>query len=148
MLVRQAMLPNPLVVKPETSVYDFCKTVLNSNQTTATVVDDGGQICGIVSVHDVFDKIVPPYIDTDSKLAEVIHEEYFEEKFAEFERMNVADIMVTKVETLHPDDSVIAAVAMLFHHKHKSIPVIENGKFVGTVTRRSVLSHVTNTARP
>jgi CBS domain-containing protein len=148
MLVRQAMLPDPLVVKPDTSVYDFCKTVLNSNQTTATVIDDADHICGIVSLHDVFDKIVPPYIDIDSKLARVIHEEYFEEKFAEFERMTVGDIMVKEVEVLRPNDSVITAVAMLFHRRHKSIPVIENGKFVGTVTRRSVLRHVTNAVRP
>ncbi len=144
MHVRDAMLPNPLMVRRDTCLLEFCSMILDCNQTTAVVVDDDQTLLGIASVHDVFGKIVPHYVGMDDKLANVIHAGYFAEKFEQFKELTIDEIMVSDVDSLSPDDSVIKAVSVLWGAKHKSMPVVEDGKFVGTITRRSVLRHVTD----
>lgn len=142
MLVKAALLPNPLVVTPKTTVLEFCHNVLDSNQTTAAVID-GEKLCGMVSVLHVFRKILPHYVDMDSKLADVIREGYFEEKFAQLKQIPVETIMERNTRTLDPNDSVIKAIALFSTAEYKTLPVIDKGKFVGTITRRSVLRQVT-----
>lgn len=141
MLVRDALLSNPLIVSPDTSALEFCLAVLDSNQTTAVVIDDARRLLGVVSVRDVFGRIIPHYVNMDDKLASVIHEGYFDEKFTEFQHLPVKEIMTLDVDLIAPHDSVIKAVAMLRHRK--TIPVIDDGQFLGTITRRSVLTAVT-----
>jgi len=143
MLVRSAMLPDPLTVRPETTLVEFIRAVLGSNQTTAAVVD-GDRLLGVVSVHDIFLKILPPYVGHE--IAEVIREGYFEEKFVKFTNIAVADVMVTDVSTLSPNEAVIKAVALFVRKSHKTIPVIENGRYIGSLTRRSVLRRVTESS--
>jgi CBS domain-containing protein len=143
MLVRAALLPNPLIVSPETTVLEFCHNVLDSNQTSAAVIDETHELCGMISLTHVFRKILPHYVNMDSKLADVIHEGYFEERFDELQHTRVADLMERNTKTLRPDDSVMQAISLLSTAAYKTLPVVENGKFVGTVTRRSVLRQVT-----
>lgn len=143
MLVRSALLPNPLIVSPKTTVLDFCRNVLDSNQTTAAVIDDENRLCGMVSLSHVFKKMVPHYVDMNSKLAHVIREGYFEEKFEEFKHTPVEDIMERNTRTIKPDDTVTIALELFSTEAYKTLPVVENGKFVGTITRRSVLRQVT-----
>ena len=140
MLLRTAMLPDPLVVSPSTSLLDFIGRVLESNQTTAVVVDDQ-RLSGIVSVQDIFRKILPEYVG--EKLAFAIREGFFEEKFSKFASISVSEIMSTEIDVLQPNDKVIMAVALFVRKGHKTIPVIEGGRYVGSVTRRSVLAQVT-----
>jgi predicted transcriptional regulator len=82
----------------------------------------------------------------DDRLAGLMHEGYFEEKFAEFKHLMVGDIMTKEVDTLRPHDAVIEAVGMFYRKGHKTIPVIENGLYIGSITRRSVLRKVTSDA--
>lgn len=146
MLVRVALLPNPLLASPETTVLEFCHNVLASNQTTAAVIDSESRWCGMISLTHVFRKILPHYVDMDWKLADVIHEGYFEEKFTELQHTPVADLMERDTQTLKPDDSVIKAITLLSTAAYKTLAVVEDGKFVGTITRRSVLRQVTQSA--
>lgn len=142
MLVRDALVPDPLVVGPSTSVVVFCRLVLESNQTTAIVLDDDRNLLGLVSVHDVFQRIVPHYVGLVRKLASIMREGYFEEKFAALAQVSVDELMVESRNELAPTDSLIKAVALFAAERHKTVPVVEDGKWIGTITRRSVLRTV------
>lgn len=144
MYVSSALLPNPLIVSKDTSLLQFVQGVLDSNQTTAVVLDDAQHLLGVVSIHDILRRVLPAYVDMDDNLVGVIREGYFEEKFAEFANIPIANIMSTKVDCLSPGDTVMQAVDFFVRKQHKTIPVIENGKFVGTITRRSLLRRVTS----
>ncbi len=144
MLVQDAMLPNPLTVKPETSVAQFIDDVLGSNQTTGVVVNDDGILLGVVSVLDVFRRILPSYVDLGENLASIIHEGFFDEAFAELTAVPVKSVMITEVHTLAPDEGIMRAVKIFVFERFKTIPVVDKGRYVGSVTRRSVLRRVTN----
>jgi CBS domain-containing protein len=139
MLIRTAMVPNPLIVRADTSVVEFVDEVLGTDQTTATVVSPDSEVLGIISVTDVFRAAVPRYLGADSHLLGALHDGYFNEKFDELKAVPVSAIMATEVDTVSPDDEVTKAFSLFVYENRKTLPVVENGKFIGTVTRRSVL---------
>lgn len=144
MLVRDAMLPNPLTVKPETSVAQFVDDVLGSNQTAGVVVNERGKLLGVVSVLDVFRRILPKYVDLGENLASMIHEDFFDEAFARLSAVPVSSVMTREVQSLAPDEGIMRAVKIFVFDRFKTIPVIKDGLYVGSVTRRSVLRRVIN----
>ena len=142
MLVHSAMVNNPLTVSPETSLVEFVDLVLGSNQTTAAVLGDDGELLGMIAVGDILRAIVPHYLNMEAKLVDMMHEGHFDEKFAKFENVSVREVMLTKIDSLAPDDAVIKAVALFARKRRKSIPVVQDGKFIGMLTRRSLLRTV------
>ena len=138
MFIRDAMVSRPLVVRPQTSLTEFVDAVLASSQTTATVIDADSKVVGIISLQDVCHAIGPAYLDAHAELGGFVHEGYFDEKFEELERRTVSEIMTRDVTTVEPGEAVIRAVIMFAQLNRKSLPVIEDGRFAGTVTRRSV----------
>lgn len=141
MLVRDALVATPFVVAPDTTLFAFVDGILAGNQTTASVVD-GDRLVGVVSATDVLKQLVPAYLAMDESLANVLHASFFEEELGKLRNVLVRDAMVRDVDTLPPDASVMRAVALFVRHERKTVPVIEGGRFLGAVTRRSVLTLV------
>jgi CBS domain-containing protein len=146
MRARDAMIPNPLVIAPTTTLLEFVLAVLGSNQTTAAVVQDG-RLLGMVSVDDVFRQLIPHYVGMVGHLADVLHETYFEESFERLKGTPVEKVMAREVDSMAPDEPLMHAVAMFVQKARKTLPVLDQGRYVGSVTRRSVLQAATRKAR-
>ena len=147
MRARDAMIPNPLTVAPSTTLLQFILAVLNSNQTTASVVDVD-RLVGMVSVEDVFRRLLPAYVGmSGSSLVDVLHESYFEEAFEKFKNTAIETVMTRDIDSMGPDAPLMHAVALFVQKTRKTLPVIEDGRYVGCVTRRSVLAAATRFAR-
>lgn len=138
MLVRDALVATPFVVTPVTSLFELVDDILGGNQTTASVVEHS-LLVGIVSATDVLKQLVPSYLAMDESLAHVLHDSFFEEELGKLRNVLVRHAMTRKVDVLPPDASVMAAVSMFVRHGRKTVPIVEQGRFVGAVTRRSVL---------
>ncbi|MCH9647556.1 MAG: CBS domain-containing protein [Deltaproteobacteria bacterium] len=142
MNVRTAMLESPVTTTPEETFPELLNRLLGSRQATAAVLDPEGRLVGLVGIHDVLRKIVPHYVDIDFKLMEVMHENYLVERMAGLKDTRVADFMTRKLDTVAPDDTLIKAAGIIVERCRKTLPVIEDGKFLGMVTRRSILETV------
>jgi len=138
MLVRDALIPTPLVVQPTTTLLEFIHMVLNSNQTNAVVVEDG-LLRGLLSASDVFRSLLPHYIAMDERLAPAVHPSYVEEQWEKFKLREAREVMVTELDTLPPEASIMQAVSLFVQRDRKTVPVVSDGRFIGSVTRRSVL---------
>lgn len=145
MRAREAMIPNPLTVAPTTTLLQFILAVLNCNQTTASVVE-GDRLVGMVSVEDVFRRLLPHYVGMTGSLVDVLHEGYFEEVFDRFKNTSVGSVMTRDVDWIDPEEPLMHAVAMFVHKARKTLPVLHGGRFIGSVTRRSVLAAATRSA--
>lgn len=144
MQVRSAMLDHPLTTTPEETFGSLLERMLPCRQATAAVLDAGGRLVGLVGVHDVLRKIVPLYVDLDSRLMEVMHESYFEERLAHLKDTKVTDFMtpVSAVDSVAPDDTLMKAVVIIVENRRKTLPVLDHGKYVGMITRRSILDKI------
>jgi CBS domain-containing protein len=140
MLVKNALISEPLVVAPETKIADFVTRVLATAQTTGVVVDAEMRLVGVVSVHDIYRKLLPYFVDLDERLARLIHDTHFDEGLRKIAGDPIRTIMSTKgIQTVEPDDSIMRALEIFVHKGFNTVPVVAGGKFVGSVSRRSVL---------
>ena len=144
MLVRDALVASPFVVAPTTTMFELIDGILGGNQTTASVVEHG-RLLGTVSALDVLKQLVPPYVAMDEHLASVLHATFFEEALGKLHDVIVGDVMEREVLTLSAEASVMRAVAMFVQYRRKTIPVTDKGRFLGSVTRRSVLRLIRST---
>ena len=121
---------------------------MSVSASTAAVVD-GGQLVGMVSVEDVFRALLPSYVAMGRmpNLADVLHDTYFEEAFEKFKNTTVGSVMCREIDSIAPDEPLMNAVALFVRKARKSLPVLDRGKFIGTVTRRSVLAAATKKAQ-
>lgn len=94
--------------------------LLDKKISGAPVVDDDGNLVGILSEVDLMEI--------------VIQDSYYDESFG-----IVADYMQSPVDTIDPDMDIYS-VAERFHKEHRRrYPVVKNGKLVGQISRRDVL---------
>ncbi len=141
MLVKYAMETEPLRVSSDAPLRTILEGLLARDQDAAMVVDKEGNLLGLVGIHDILRRIVPRYLDLDSNLAEVMHENYFYEVFSRLTKVTATDLMRKEadVDTVSPDDAVIKAAALFVEHRRKIIPVVQGNRLLGVVTRRSIL---------
>jgi CBS domain-containing protein len=82
----------------------------------------------------------------DENLANILHATFFEEELGKLHNVVVRHAMVREIDTLPPDASVMQAVSLFVRHGRKTVPVVEGTRFLGSVTRRSVLRHIRKAA--
>lgn len=142
MYVRDVLLSDPVTTTPEEPFGALIKRLTNRRQATAVVLDAGSRVVGLVGIHEILRKIVPHYVDLDDKLMEILHEGYFEERLDRLKDTHVNDVMTREWNGVALDDALIKAVALIIEKHRNTLPVIDNGRFVGVVTRRHLLERV------
>lgn len=142
MLVKNALEATPLCVRPDASLFEVLEQIRTSAQDTAAVVDAENRLVAVVGLYDILRLIIPAYLDTMEGLAGVMHHSYFEERFARLKGKLVQDAMQVPVDTTDSDDSLIKVAARMVEQRRNSLMVVKGERFVGIVTRRSLLARV------
>ena len=94
--------------------------LLDKKISGAPVVDDDGNLVGVLSEVDLMEIIV--------------QDSYYDESMG-----IVADYMQKNVDVVDPDTDIYS-LAERFHKEHRRrYPVVKNGKLVGQISRRDVL---------
>lgn len=57
--VRDAMTPHPVTVKPDTNIDDIANLMLDKNFHTLPVVDEEGELVGIIGKADILRTLIP-----------------------------------------------------------------------------------------
>ena len=120
---RDIMTTKLVTLTPDTPIFDAMGIFLKHRISGAPVVDADGGICGVVSEKDCMRVLAGGSYD---------HHE------AE-ELLSVAGHMSTHLITINPDDGIYHIVDTFDKHGVRRLPVVENGKLVGQVSRRDVL---------
>jgi len=109
--VRDVMTPNPIYVTPDMSVGDVIDLMLKYKHVGYPVVEND-RLVGIITLKDVINA------DKDA---------------------SVADVMSTNPITVTPDTSVIKALKIMGERNIGRLPVVEDGKLVGIVSRSDIV---------
>jgi CBS domain-containing protein len=89
-------------------------------------------------------------LSADGALAGILTERDFLTKIAGhpgYERKPVSEFMTPNPETVGPEDPLAFAVRKMDVGGYRHLPVVENGRPVGVVSVRDVLTHVTKLCR-
>ena len=142
--VQDYMTPNPITIAPTATVEDAVKLMEDKSISGLPVVDDAGDLVGILSEGDLLMReapMKPPLFMT--LLGGVI---YFESptKFHEHMKkslgMLVSDLMTAKVVTTTPEATLDEVSERMLTKKVNRLPVVDaDSKLVGIVTRHDLV---------
>jgi len=118
--IKDFMSVNPLTLTPDTHIMDAIHEMLVRKVTGGTVLDDQGRVVGVISELDLLDKL--------EQIA------YYQEGDA-----CIGDIMCSKVDVLPLETTLFEAARTLMKYKRRRMPVVDDGRFVGQISCRSIL---------
>jgi CBS domain-containing protein len=140
--VREIMTADVITLRPGDKVEDAMRLMVDHNVDAAPVVDEHGQLVGMLSNSDLIvqesELHFPTVLSFLSATIEIGHK-HFEDDLRKALGSKVSDVMSSKSVTISPDDTIERA-ATLMHEKDVSrVPVVSDGKLAGIVSRNDVL---------
>jgi CBS domain-containing protein len=122
--LRDYMLPNPVKVKPDDSVLDAMQVIIDNKISGVCVVDVDGNLVGILSELDCLRAALgATYNNTGVGLVR--------------DNMTGDNLLVA-----HPEENILDVAQDMLLKKHRRRPVVENGRLIGQITCRQLLSAV------
>jgi CBS domain-containing protein len=130
MLVKDVMTREVAVVGPATPVEEALHLLVARRVTTLPVTDDDGRVVGILSEADLLGHL----LSRDPRAHQIPVRAETEDP----PRL-VRDLMSGAPRVTRPDEDVSDLAAVMARHRWKSVPVVEDGRLVGVVSRSDVL---------
>jgi CBS domain-containing protein len=143
--VRDIMDPNPATVRPDTPVEEVVGLMRKHGLPGIPVIDDEGRCVGIVTEADLVlpddqgDLHIPHYINLFGGTVFLEPLSRFEQRLRKAFASTAEDMMTRDPDTVAPDTSAKEAALLIHETGHNRLPVVEDGRLVGVVTRLDVL---------
>jgi CBS domain-containing protein len=143
--IREIMDPSPATVSPDASVQDVVAALREHQLPGVPVVDADGRCVGIVTEADLVlpddegDLHIPHYVNLFGGTVFLEPLGRFENRLRKAFAASAADMMTRDPDTVDPDTSVRDAARLIHDTGHNRLPVVEDGRLVGVVTRVDVL---------
>src|SRR5918999_1869460 len=143
--VRDIMDPDPPTVRPETPVEDVVSELRRHELPGVPVVDAEGRCVGVVTEADLVlpddegDLHIPHYINLFGGTVFLEPLSRFEDRLRKAFASKAEDMMTRDPDTVAPDSTVQEAARIIHESGHNRLPVVEDGRLVGVVTRVDVL---------
>lgn len=121
--VRDYMTRNLITVKPDSELFAAIQLLLSHHISGTPVVDDTGHLVGMLSEGDCLKGII----------AGAYHEEVGGQ---------VSAYMTRELQVISPEADIFHAAQLFTQHRRRRLPVVENDRLVGQISRCDVLRPV------
>jgi CBS domain-containing protein len=144
-LVRDIMDADPATVAPDASVGEVVSTLRRHELPGVPVVDGDGRLAGLVTEADLVlpddqgDLHLPHYINLFGGTVFLEPLGRFEDRLRKAFASKASDMMTTDPDTVEPGTSVQEAARLVHDSGHNRLPVVEDDRLVGVVTRLDLL---------
>jgi len=134
------MTSNVISVRADASVGEIAEILLTNRISGVPVVDDAGDLIGIVSEGDLIHRVEVGTERRRSWWLELLSsKQILAHEFIKAHARKAADLMTRHVITVRPDTPLSDLASLLDKHGIKRVPVTENGKLVGIVSRANLV---------
>jgi CBS domain-containing protein len=152
MLIRDLMTPDPVVVRPETSVEDIAGLLLAHRINGVPVVNEERRLLGVVTAADLIHRIAGEQL--------VARESLWKENFwisflspegvrpDKAEGRTAAEVMTRQVHSVAPDDPPLVATRLMADYHLTSLPVVEANTVIGVISRIDLLRRLHELENP
>ena len=142
MLASEFMTKNVISSKADITVKEAAEIMFKNNISCLPVVDDNENLIGIITESDFVGKEVNvPHAMVSIKriLGETFHDASIDDVFEKAKKHTLADVMSKNLHTVKPDSTLTDVVNYMISKSYKRLPVVEDGKLVGIITRKDIL---------
>jgi CBS domain-containing protein len=143
---KDIMTKDVITVRPDTSIEALSSLLVKYEISGVPVVDDSGELYGIVTDNDLISRNKRLHIPTVvSFLDAAIYLESskkFEQEVKRLTATRVGDICVRKVVTIGEDTTVVDIATIMSEKKVHLLPVVKAGKLAGIVGKRDMVKAV------
>ena len=122
-VARDYMSGRLVVLQPEMDIYRAMNVLLDEDISGAPVVDEHGELIGVLSGRDCLSVV-------------------FKASYHQDPAGRVADYMSRDVETIDADTDIVEVVETFYQSRYRRFPVVSHGRLVGAISRRDILRAV------
>jgi len=140
MRAKDVMVRDVVTASPDMGVADAVELLAEHDVSALPVVDDDDRVVGVVSEADLIRR---------GEIGTIKHRPWWleaitpattlAEEFAKSHGRRVAEVMSAQVVSAVPDASLAEIAALLEKHRIKRVPIIEDGRLVGIVSRSNLI---------
>jgi CBS domain-containing protein len=150
MKVREVMNRSPITCQADDTVADAAR-ILRENKISGMPVLDGEKLVGVVSESDLLKLLsqeeeggslwLPsPFEIFEVPFRDLLRWERLHASMEDISKKKVSEVMSSDILEMEPDDAVEDAAAIMTRHQINRLPVVEDGKLVGIVTRGDIIT--------
>jgi len=149
MKAADVMVTNVISVTPNVLVQDVAYILLSNRISAVPIVDDEGELLGIVSEGDLMRRA-----ETGTGrhrpwwLAMLTGRDIRALDYAKEHSRRITDVMTSKVVTATPDTPLRDIATLLEKNGIKRVPIVKDGKMVGIVSRANLLQALASSRIP
>lgn len=142
--VADAMSRDPIVVRPETPLNEAIKILAERRISGLPVVDDAGQVVGIISETDLMWQETgvtpPPYIMFLDSVIYLKNPAQYERDVHKALGQTVGEVMTSDPITISPDKPLKDAAQIMHEREVRRLPVLDaKGHVIGILTRGDII---------
>ena len=160
MSVNNAMTRDVILIRSTQKVRDAWLVMMEADISGAPVVDDNGQLVGVLSNSDIYREILDRVVkarslreatsqsaDPDAAEREEIRELILAIRAVVDSQVGLILPKDQKILALSPEDSLDRAIKLLAEHNVNRLPVVKGNHVVGIITRQDIVMIVAGKAR-
>ncbi|MBI4427231.1 MAG: CBS domain-containing protein [Candidatus Magasanikbacteria bacterium] len=138
MLVKDVMYTDVVCLKNDMNFLEAAELFLQNKISGAPVLDSAGNLAGVLSEKDLFRALYPSYQSFYQNPTPFLNEKELEETAQDAKEKTIDQIMSRRVVTTTPNTHVLKVGGLMIASGIHRVPVVENGKVVGMVSRGTI----------
>lgn len=140
--VRDLMHRDVVTVSPDDSLKDVANKLYRYKVSGMPVVDAEGHPVGMISERHLIKAALPDYEALIQNLSLSPDAEPFDDLLRREDEIKVKDIMTTRLHTTTEDTPIVEVAAQMLFRNIRRLPVVHDGKLIGMILRRDIVSKV------
>ena len=130
-------------IRADANLHQAAEIVAMSGVSDLMVLDPDGRFVGVLSEGDILRAALPDFdeiVEEGGTLSDAY--QVFLRKGRALSEKPIAPLIIREPITLHPDDHVAKAAAVLIGKQIRRLPVVRDGRLLGTVSRANICEAV------
>lgn len=140
MKAQELMTKNIITAGPETTVKEIAGLLVEHRISAVPIVNEGGEIIGIVSESDLFHRAETA---TEHKrswwLSALTETDTLAREYVKSHGTKAEDVMSRVVISVHEDADLSEVADILDSHGIRRVPVVKEGRLIGIVSRADIV---------
>ncbi len=148
MKAADVMVTDVISVRPDTPVSKIAEVLLANHISAVPVVNDKNALVGIVSEGDLIHRVEAGTERRRSWWLELLTgKEVLAYEFVKSHARKAIDVMTRPVVSVNAETPLGEIASLLEKHRIKRVPVVNNGKVVGIVSRANLIQALVSRAK-